>query len=350
MLADLITDLAMAPYDFTKWAVATAHRKNPEWVTPNRVVLDRPVAKLRDFSTTYSDATPTLILPPMAGHASTIVDYSGQSQVQLVLDHGLTHLYAIDWKGATQDTKDVTIEDRMAFVTLAVHLIAGFSGKVNLIGNCQGGWESSVWAALNPERVNTLTVAGAPIDTSVGDSLTKTLLPILVPGGSTKLFELAVASMGGVWPGINMISAFMLMHPTSHPAAHIKLFGDIRDSEKVERFSKFYDWYFHPVNLSGALYLWAVKHLFVDNELYRGVLKVGGETVDLHNIKAPVFLLAGESDDITPPEQQLNMANVVGSEEVHTHTAPGGHIGLFIGGKSQRDFWPLMLARVRELS
>jgi poly(3-hydroxybutyrate) depolymerase len=35
---------------------------------------------------------------------------------------------------------------------------------VNLIGDCQGGWLATVYAALRPEPINTLTIAGAPID------------------------------------------------------------------------------------------------------------------------------------------------------------------------------------------
>jgi poly(3-hydroxyalkanoate) synthetase len=35
-------------------------------------------------------------------------------------------------------------------------------------------------------------------------------------------------------------------------------------------------------------YLWAVEHLFRDNELIRRELRVGGERVDLWRIVAPV--------------------------------------------------------------
>jgi poly(3-hydroxyalkanoate) synthetase len=41
---------------------------------------------------------PTLVLPPQAGHASSIVDYGrGQSQMMTLRDAGLDHLFAIDW-------------------------------------------------------------------------------------------------------------------------------------------------------------------------------------------------------------------------------------------------------------
>ena len=41
---------------------------------------------------------------------------------------------------------------------------------MNLVGDCQGGWLATIYAALHPERVNTLTIAGAPIDFHAGDA------------------------------------------------------------------------------------------------------------------------------------------------------------------------------------
>ena len=41
-------------------------------------------------------------------------------------------------------------------------------GRVNLVGDCRGGWLAVVYAGLHPEHVNTLTIGGAPIDTHAG--------------------------------------------------------------------------------------------------------------------------------------------------------------------------------------
>jgi poly(3-hydroxyalkanoate) synthetase len=132
----------MLPFDTLAWWEAVACRKPPQWSSLNKVVLEAPFALLRDFSTGGGDVVPTLIFPPMAGHASTIIDMAGQSQVQLCLARGLSCVYSFDWLGATRKTSDVTIEDRIAFIDKSVEAIAGERGKVNIIGNCQGGWEA----------------------------------------------------------------------------------------------------------------------------------------------------------------------------------------------------------------
>ena len=354
MICELWTRWAMLPFDTLAWWQAVTGRKPPEWSSPNEVVLEAPFAMLRDFSTGGDDVVPTLIFPPMAGHASTIIDMEGQSQVQLCLARGLSRVYSFDWLAATRETNDVTIEDRMAFIGEAVEAIAGERGKVNIVGNCQGGWEASIWAALNPERVNTLILAGSPIDTSV--DITPDLLPLIRwfqavgETATAATLRAMVAFEGGVHRGLSQIGFFAMMHPAAHQFGHLRLYNHIREPETVARFRRFYDWYFHPVDLSGALFRWCIPHLFVNNELYEGKLEVGGRRVDLRSITAPVFLLAGEEDDITPARQQMHMANVVGSERVEKYTTPGGHLGVFIGHRSQATVWRQMLARVLELS
>ena len=342
---------AMAvPVDTALWARATTNRKPPQWHSRNKVVLAAPFALLRDFSVGDDDVVPTLVFPPLAGHASCIIDKKGQSQIQLCITMGLTRLYSFDWLSATNATKDTTEADRLDFITRAVDLIAGPEGAVNIVGNCQGGWEAALWTALHPGRVNTLIVAGAPIDTSAGNGPAQKLMPILIPGGNMALYKAMVTAYGGIVPGINNVMGSIASDPATHVAEHLKVYRHVHDREYLDHFSDFYDWYLYPVDLPGKLYLWAVEHLFVKNEMFRGELEVAGQTVSLRSITCPLFLLGGEQDDITPWQQVHNMRNAVGSSLVRWHLAPGGHIGLFIGRQSQAEYWTPILTQIRELS
>jgi poly(3-hydroxybutyrate) depolymerase len=342
---------AMAvPADTALWAHETTNRKPPQWHSRNKVVLTSPFALLRDFSVGADGVVPTLLFPPLAGHASCIIDKKGQSQVQLCIKMGLARLYSFDWLSCTSATKDITEADRLDFITRAVDLIAGPEGKTNLAGDCQGGWEATLWAAMHPERVNTLMVAGAPIDTSAGNGPARKLMPILIPRDNMALYKAMVMAFGGIVPGISNVMGSIAMHPATHVAEHLKVYRHVQDREYLDHFSDFYDWYFHPVNLPGKLYLWAVEHLFVKNEMFKGELEVAGNTVSLRSITCPVFLLGGDEDDVTPWQQVHNMRYAVGSSLVRWYLAPGGHIDLFIGHQSQAEYWTPILAQVRELS
>ena len=179
----------------------------------------------------------------------------------------------------------------------------GPRGTVNIVGNCQGGWEATLSAALHPERVNTLVVAGAPIDASAGNGPAKQLMPILVPRGNMALYEAMVNAFGGIVPGIsNVMGSIAMDRPPTWPSTS-RSTGTYTTASTSTTSVDYYDWYLYPVDLPGQLYLWAAEHLFVRNELFKGELEVAGQTVSLRSVTCPVFLLGGEEDDVTPWQQ-----------------------------------------------
>jgi poly(3-hydroxybutyrate) depolymerase len=332
--------------DLSRWWGETSNRRAPEWATQNRVVLDGPLVRLRDFGEGDEPrVVPTLLVPPQAGHASCIVDYGPtQSQVKTARAAGLTRLYSLDWVGATQATKDAGIEDYVAFMERAIEHIGG---PVNLIGDCQGGWLSTIYAALRPEHVHTLTIAGAPIDFHAGDAVIRDYVQLLSPA-DLGFYQDVVRLGGGVMKGEFMLNGFIAIKPENEVAKHLQLLANIHDAEHVTRHRAFEDWFKHTQDIPGAFYLWIVEHLFRDNALIRGELTVDGARVDLRRISCPLNLLAGETDHITPPPQVFALAGAVSTAPQHItrRTTSGGHLGLFMGREALREQWPSIVADV----
>jgi poly(3-hydroxyalkanoate) synthetase len=242
-----------------------------------------------------------IVLPPQAGHASSIVDYGrDQSQMMTLRDAGLDRLFAIDWLPATDRTADWSIEEYIAVLEEAVESLGG---RVNLVGDCQGGWLAVVYACLHPEQVNTLTIGGAPIDTHAGQSAIQEWTRMLARRNELGLYRALVRAGGGVQRGRNQLTGFKLLEPGAEIERMMGLLANIRDPDYVTRHIDFTYWFEWTQDLPGAFYLWIIEHLFVHNELARGVLVVGGRPVDLSAIECPIFLLAGTKDHITPPEQ-----------------------------------------------
>jgi poly(3-hydroxyalkanoate) synthetase len=344
-----ITPLHVAS-DLSRWWDETSNRRAPEWATQNRVVLECPLARLRDFTDGGAPRVlATLLVPPQAGHASCIVDYSpAQSQVETARNAGLTRLYSLDWVGATQETKDAGIEDYVAFMDRAIEHIGG---AVNLIGDCQGGWLATIYAALRPENVHTLTIAGAPIDFHAGDALIHDLVRLLSPA-DLGFYQDVVRFGGGVMKGEFMLNGFIAIRPENEIAKHLRLLANIHDAEHVTRHRVFEDWFKHTQDIPGAFYLWIVEHLFRDNALIRGELTVGGARVDLRRISCPLNLLAGKTDHITPAQQVFALAGAVSTPSRHItqRTTSGGHLGLFMGQEALREHWPPIVTDVFERS
>src|SRR3954469_15577682 len=127
-----------------RWGATMADRRPPEWSTPNEILWETPIMRLRDFSQgSRARVVPTLVLPPQAGHDSCIIDYSPeQSQIDTIRGAGLERVFAMEWIGATQETKDVAIGDYIRFLDDALAVIGE---PVNLIGDCQGGWLAAIY-------------------------------------------------------------------------------------------------------------------------------------------------------------------------------------------------------------
>lgn len=338
-------------FDIPRWLELTSSRRPPSWTSRHEVVFETPIARLRDFSTARPRGlVPTLVLPPQAGHSSCIVDYSmRQSQMRAILGCGLTRALSLDWIGATPDTASASIDDYLEVVDRAV---GHCGGRANLIGDCQGGWLAAIYTALNPERVNTLTLAGAPIDFHAGEPVIHEVLRRLSPGGDLRVYEAVVAAGGGVFRGRHMLSGFIAIKPGDEISRQMELLLNVRERAHLDRYQEFENWFKHTQDIPGAFYLWIVRHLFRDNELVKGELRIGGRRVDLAKLTMPLNLLGGASDHITPPGQVFAVADFASTppELVRRHLAPGGHLGLFMGHKALQDHWPPLLADVRSHS
>jgi poly(3-hydroxyalkanoate) synthetase len=326
-----------------RWLELVTQRGTPDWTTPNRIVEASPITRLRDFSITGGEGVaPALILPPQAGHHSCIVDYNAsQSQVRTALESGLTRTFVVEWLGATDETKDASISDYLASVRTAITRIGE---PVHLIGDCQGGWLATIFAALYPEDVATLTIGGAPIDFHAGNSAIADVARALGVGP----FKLAVKLGGGMLTGDFLLGGFIGLQPEAEVSKHLELALHLDDDAYVERYREFQDWYATTQPLPGVMYLWAVERLFIGNELVRGSLAIDGRPVRLEAISCPVNLIGGAEDHITPPAQVFALADHVNTppEEVATVLTSGGHLGLFMGHEALGKAWQPIFARL----
>ncbi|SNQ62773.1 alpha/beta fold hydrolase [Candidatus Methanoperedens nitratireducens] len=318
-------------------------KPEPTWTTKNSMIMDLNTLKLRDFSR-GGDGIPMIIIPPYAGHTSTIVDFNTkQSLIELLLENGLEKVYSMDWKSATEEMRYYDIDNYLSELDICVD---ESGGRVNLAGMCQGGWLGAMYAARFPDKVNTLVLGGAPIDTDVGDGTIMKYahkLPL-------EFFEGLVSVGGGVLKGDFMLDGFKSLHPDEqYFGKYVALYKRINNLEYVKRFELFERWYEYTIDLPGKLYLQVVKELFKENKFFKGEFVGLGKKLDLGNIKCPVYLLAGERDDITPKEQVFNAEERLGTDKskIVKDIANGGHIGLFMGSIPLRDNWPKIIEWIK---
>ena len=274
---------------------------------------------------------------PSPGHRAEIADYhKGQSLVETLLANGVGHVALTDWKSATDDMKDFDIDNYLEELIVAID---DLGGRVNLVGLCQGGWSSAMVAARFPDKVNALVLAGSPIDTNAGDG------PIKRMAHETPMsaYEDLVKLGDGLMRGQLMLLGWKNMHPEKHYVAEqFDLYEHMDDPAYKERVEVFDAWYEDPLDLPGRWYLQAIRALFKENRLAKGEFVALGRRLNLKSIACPLYLLAGESDDITTKEQVFEAENLVGTskDRIEKKLVPGGHIGLFMGSRTLKETWP----------
>ena len=194
-------------------------------------------------------------------------------------------------------------------------------------------------AARFPNKVNSLVLAGAPIDTDAGNGPIKRM----VHQSPMSFYEELVALGGGIMKGRFMLQGWKNMHPEQHYMQnHIDLYEHIDDPVYLKKEETFESWYENPIDLPGRWYLEVIKELFKENRFAKGTFVGLGRRLDLKNITCPVYLLAGESDDITTKVQVFDAEKYLGTpkDKIEKKLVPGGHIGLFMGSRTLNETWP----------
>src|SRR6266536_482251 len=124
---------------FAQLGAAAAKTDSPtaKWATANRVALELPSMRLREFCA-GDRAVPALICAPFALHRATIADFApGHSLIRALRSAGLSHICVTDWLSAVPEMRYLSIDNYLADLDVAVDELGG---NVDLIGLCQGGW------------------------------------------------------------------------------------------------------------------------------------------------------------------------------------------------------------------
>jgi len=301
------------------------------WTTPNRIMLELSCMRLRDFSRTRA-GTPTLVCAPYALHSALIADFAPRhSIIETLQSQGLNRVYLPDWRSVSSDMRFLSIDSYLADLNVAIDEIGS---PVDLIGLCQGGWMSLIYAARFPGKVRRLVLVGTPVDISVESELSR-----MVANASEATLRGFVKGEGGIVRGDHLLR-FWNTPPEPEVELQRALSPEIADEREL--LDRFANWYSQTLDLPGAYYLQTVNWIFRQNRIASGSFVALGRQLHLEQVTAPVLLLAGAKDEVVPTEQALATARLLGTPAalIKTAIAPSTHLGLFIGARTIADSWP----------
>lgn len=305
-----------------------------EWTTPNTVALQLQTMRLRQFSQEPSTQPPLLICAPYALHSALIADFAPEhSLVEALQKHGAGRVYVSDWRSATSEMRQLSIDNYLADLNVAIDEIGA---PVDLVGLCQGGWLSLVYAARFPGKVRRLVLAGTPVDVSTPSELSR-----MVAALPQAAFEQMVRQNGGLVSGEHMLKIWNI--PFSRQDVEVVLQRTLDDGSDEARMllDRFARWDRATLDLPGTYYLEVTERVFRQNQIAKGDFVALGRQVDLADVRVPVFLMAGENDVVVPRDQAFATARLLGTPQAALEQAcePSGHLGLFMGRDVLAHSW-----------
>ncbi len=268
-----------------------------------------------------------------------------RSLMKKLLEEGLD-IYIMDWGYPTRADQYLTMEDYiLGYMNDAIDYVrkAHKIDKIHKMGICQGGLFSMIYACIHPEKLKTLTTYVAPYD--FRDANCNMLYKW------TKYVDVdTMADTQRVISADMLNNAFSMLKPSMDLAKYFGVMDMSGDKDKLTNFLRMEKWKADCPDLSGEMYRKYIKDLFRDNKLIKGELEMNGQKVNLKDMTVPFLNVYATEDNIIPNESTTSVMDHIGSKDKKLYAFPGGHIGVFVGAKSQKELAPSVAAWVIERS
>jgi len=310
--------------------------------TPKHEVWRQDKAVLYHYEPTAKQTikTPVLVVYGLIGRYTMADLQEDRSLIRNLLGAGVD-LYVVDWGSPTRSDRWLTLEDYIeGYLGDCVEKICEEQGvdQVTLLGICEGGVFTTCYAANHPKRVKNLMLTITPIDFHAGDKnapLHHGMIGTWARSMSATDVDRLIEANGNL-PGELMSFVFSLMTPiNSLTKYNVGLFDVMDDEAKLLNFLRMEKWLADRPDHPGEAGKQWLKDLYQANQLAKGEFRLNGKLVDLKKVTMPVLNIFAQEDHIIPPRSSQALGKLVGTKDYTELPLPGGHVGVFVSGKSQ---------------
>jgi len=275
---------------------------------------------------------PILIVYALVNRPYMVDLQDDRSLVKNLLARG-EDVYLIDWGYPDGADRWLTLDDYInGYIARAVDAVARRARvpKINLLGICQGGAFSLCFAAMHPDKVRNLITMVTPVDFHTPDNM-------LSNWTRTMDVDLFVNTLGNVPADLMNLCYLMLKPVRLNQQKYIGLVDIMDDKTEMENFLRMEKWIFDSPDQAGEAFRQFIKDFYQGNKLVKGGLKIGEHEVHLGNITMPVLNVFAEQDHLVPPAASRVLAEHVGTTDYTQIAFRGGHIGIYVSGRAQRE-------------
>jgi polyhydroxyalkanoate synthase len=296
-----------------------------------------------DRGTEATYKTPVLIIYALVNTYKMLDLQPDRSYIKNLLGAGLD-VYLIDWGFPGKGDRYLNLDDYVnGYINNCVDHIRKTNRveKINILSICQGGTLSVIYSSLFPNKVKNLVTHVTPVDFSTNDGL-------LFRWSKDMDFDLLVDANHGLVPGEFLNQGFDMLKPMMKVQKQQALTNSLDDKDKLLNFLRMEKWISESPDQAGECFRQFMKDLYQQNKLIKGELEVGGKRVNLKNLTAPLLNIYATEDHLVPPAATIPLNDYVGSKDKELYSFKGGHIGVFVGGKSQKELAPAVTSWLKK--
>jgi polyhydroxyalkanoate synthase len=306
-------------------------------VTPKEAVYKDDKVTLYRFKgeRPATTKTPLLICYALVNTPYMVDLQDDRSMVKNLLALG-QDVYLIDWGYPDGSDKYLNLDD---YINGYLRRCVDFLRKshsvdaINLLGICQGGAFSLCFSAIYPEKIKNLVTMVTPVDFHTPDNMLSHWVRELD-------VDLFVDTLGNI-PADLMNYCYLTLKPMRlNQQKYIGLVDILDNKTELENFLRMEKWIFDSPDQAGEAFRQFIKDFYQGNKLLKGGLQIGDKSVDLKNVRAPVLNIFAEQDHLVPPAASRALKDVVGSSDYSQIAFKGGHIGIYVSSRAQREVPP----------
>ncbi len=266
-----------------------------------------------------------LILFGLINHPDILDLHPDKSIIRRLLEKGMD-VYLVDWgEPPSILEKPLMFQDYVFYVTQLVDFLN--KPELNLMGVCQGGIFSLLFAALFPERYKKLILFSSPVDFAYQNPFLQSF--------SCINHEKMVKNFGNI-PGLLMAKFLALFSPFPPDFIKRKIQAELASKKSSSFYQALASWAYQSPAQAGFAFQEFGEEFIYKNKLIKSELVMFGREVNLKNIIQPVLNIFASEDHIWPPDSSRALPKYLSPNTKYTELEfKGGHLAAAISKESQ---------------